>query len=129
LIGPSFCEHKKIKSICKICLGGSICPHNKVKFNCKECLGGAYCLHNKLKIYCKICDGSGYCVHDKFKKNCRAQHTTPTCVLLTVYALTLARFSKVQKFMLNILHCLRHPVHEDVEKIIGNFSSSFLSCF
>ena len=46
--------------------------------------------------------------------------------MLALYALTLARYSASRHLLLNILHCLRHPVHDEVTQLIGNFSSSFL---
>ena len=51
---------------------------------------------------------------------------TPTAVMLTIYSAVLSRFARRGDFMLNILHCLRHPVHPDVTSVIGDFSSSFL---
>ena len=35
---------------------------------------------------------------------------TPTAVLLTIYAVTLGRYARHREMLLNILHCLRHPV-------------------
>ena len=35
---------------------------------------------------------------------------TPTSVLLTIYAVTLGRYARSREMLLNILHCLRHPV-------------------
>jgi len=51
---------------------------------------------------------------------------TPTAVLLSLYALALDRYASRSDMLLNVLHCLRHPVHEDHDRVIGNFSSSFL---
>jgi len=58
----------------------------------------------------------------------RAAHfgLTPTAVLLALYALALARHAASSTMLINVLHCLRHPVHEDCETVLGNFSSSFL---
>ena len=61
-----------------------------------------------------------------FKARCAAHAVTPTSVLLCVYALTLARHAASRHLLLNILHCLRHPVDDEVTQVIGNHSSSFL---
>ena len=62
----------------------------------------------------------------QLRANCAAAGVTPTAVMLTIYSAVLSRFARRGDFMLNILHCLRHPVHPDVTSVIGNFSSSFL---
>ena len=53
----------------------------------------------------------------RLKARCAARGVTPTSVMLTIYCLVLARFARHPRFLLNILHCLRHPVHEDVSKV------------
>ena len=49
-----------------------------------------------------------------FKAHCAVHAVTPTSVMLTIYALVLARFAASRRFLLNILHCLRHPVDDEV---------------
>ena len=49
-----------------------------------------------------------------FKARCAAHAVTPTSVMLTIYTLVLARFAASRHFLLNILHCLRHPVDDEV---------------
>eukprot|EP00854_Cymbomonas_tetramitiformis_P007468 gene7468-8893_t len=61
-----------------------------------------------------------------FKKACARRGVTPTAGALCVYAQVVGRFSRSKHFMLNIVHCVRHPVHADVATLAGNFSSSFL---
>ena len=36
------------------------------------------------------------------------------------------RYARRPKFLLNILQCLRHQVHADVNKMVGNCSSTIL---
>ena len=36
------------------------------------------------------------------------------------------RYARRPKFLLNILQCLRHQVHTDVNKMVGNCSSTIL---
>ena len=54
-----------------------------------------------------------------FKARCAAHAVTPTSVMLTIYALVLARFATSRRFLLNILHCLRHPVDDEVTTLTG----------
>ena len=54
-----------------------------------------------------------------FKARCAAHAVTPTSVMLTIYALVLARFATSRHFLLNILHCLRHPVDDEVTTRAG----------
>jgi len=62
----------------------------------------------------------------RLKTVCGSFGVSPTSLMLSIYSMVLARFARNKHFMLNILHCLRHPVHDDVPSVIGNFSSSFL---
>ena len=52
--------------------------------------------------------------------------TTSTALLCTLYAAALGRFSSRSTFLLNVMHTLRHDVHPDMGKVIGNFSSTIL---
>jgi pyochelin synthetase len=60
------------------------------------------------------------------KANCAAHAVTMPTVLLAAYCLALSRWSSNDKFLINILQCLRHQVHEDVNKLVGNCSSTIL---
>jgi hypothetical protein len=51
----TICEHKKRKTLCKVCGGGSLCPHKKQKQTCRECGGSSLCDHSKQKSKCKQC--------------------------------------------------------------------------
>eukprot|EP00966_Prymnesium_polylepis_P260569 6018781-Prymnesium_polylepis.1 len=62
----------------------------------------------------------------QLKSTCAASGVSPTSLMLTIYSTVLGRFARSKHFMLNIVHCLRHPVHDDVSSLFGNFSSSFL---
>ena len=52
--------------------------------------------------------------------------TTTTSLLCSIYALALGRLAAVQTFLLNVMHTLRHDVHPDINKVVGNFSSTIL---
>lgn len=60
---------------------------------------------------------------EKFKKKALSYNCTPTVALLTTYAMCLSRWSETSKFGLNITMLNRMPLHEDVNKIIGDFTS------
>eukprot|EP01035_Chromulina_nebulosa_P019301 gene19301-25162_t len=59
-------------------------------------------------------------------RNCSVHAVTMPAVLLAAYSIVLARWGSKEKFLLNILQCLRHQVHEDVNKMVGNCSSTIL---
>jgi len=63
---------------------------------------------------------------NRAKANCAYHAVTVPAMLLAVYSIMLSRFSTRDKFLLNILQCLRHQVHEDVNKLVGNCSSTIL---
>jgi len=58
--------------------------------------------------------------------NCATHFVTVPAMLLAAYSLVIARWSRNQHFLLNILQCLRHQVHPDVNKTVGNCSSTIL---
>ena len=60
------------------------------------------------------------------RKNCQIHSVTMPTVLLTAYALTLYNWCLQERFLINILQCLRHQVHPDVNKMVGNCSSTIL---
>ncbi|CAN0430466.1 unnamed protein product, partial [Ectocarpus fasciculatus] len=60
------------------------------------------------------------------KSNCANYGVTVPAILLAAYSLIIARWSKNKRFLLNILQCLRHQVHPDVNRVVGNCSSTIL---
>eukprot|EP00929_Paragymnodinium_shiwhaense_P088661 TRINITY_DN48979_c0_g1_i2.p1 TRINITY_DN48979_c0_g1~~TRINITY_DN48979_c0_g1_i2.p1 ORF type:complete len:3687 (-),score=844.41 TRINITY_DN48979_c0_g1_i2:271-11331(-) len=60
------------------------------------------------------------------KRNAAQFGLTPTAVLLALYCVSLSRHAASSRMLINVLHCVRHPVHEDFERVLGNFSSSLL---
>lgn len=60
---------------------------------------------------------------EKFKKKALSYNCTPTVALLTVYAMCLSRWSENSRFGINVTMLNRMPLHEDVNKIIGDFTS------
>lgn len=68
--------------------------------------------------------------------NCAAQGITLPTALLTAYCLALMRHQDVTsisegegvpcRFLVNVLLCLRFPVHPDLNRVIGNCSSTIL---
>ena len=59
-------------------------------------------------------------------KQCAQRHVSPTSFLLTLYGLALARYATSERFVVNVLYTMRHPVHPDVQRVVGNFTSSIL---
>ena len=51
---------------------------------------------------------------------------TPSTVIMTAYAEVLGRYSRHQHFTLNLTHFNRLPLHEDVDKLVGDFTSLVL---
>ncbi|WP_341299967.1 amino acid adenylation domain-containing protein [Lysinibacillus sp. FSL H8-0500] len=51
---------------------------------------------------------------------------TPSNVIMTAYAEVLGRYSRHQHFTLNLTHFNRLPLHEDVDKLVGDFTSLVL---
>ena len=67
-----YCEpHKKMKSYCKLCVGGGICEHGKRRSDCLPCGGKLFCVHNKNKYFCVQCGGKSLCRHGLSKHMCR----------------------------------------------------------
>jgi hypothetical protein len=60
------------------------------------------------------------------KKNCTKHLVTMPAVLLAAYSIVLYKYGNCDSFLINILQCLRHQVHEDVNKMVGNCSSTIL---
>jgi acyl transferase domain-containing protein/non-ribosomal peptide synthetase component F/thioesterase domain-containing protein/aryl carrier-like protein len=57
---------------------------------------------------------------------CAERDLTPTAVLLTVYAVALAKLSHRHRFLLNSLQSNRLPLHPDVDRMVGAFSATSL---
>ncbi|HEX6096630.1 MAG TPA: amino acid adenylation domain-containing protein [Thermoanaerobaculia bacterium] len=51
-----------------------------------------------------------------------SRRLTPSAVLLTAYAETLARWSSTPRFTLNLTLFNRRPVHDDIQKVVGCFT-------
>ena len=63
---------------------------------------------------------------EKIKASCARFNVSATCLLLTIYGMSLARYSATKSFVVNVLYTMRHPVHADVHRVVGNFTSSIL---
>ncbi|MFG1706605.1 SDR family NAD(P)-dependent oxidoreductase [Nonomuraea sp. M3C6] len=60
------------------------------------------------------------------KQEAARQKVTPTAVLLTAYAETLADWSGSEHFAVTLTLFDRPPIHPDVEKVVGDFTSLLL---
>ncbi|HYG62223.1 MAG TPA: AMP-binding protein, partial [Thermoanaerobaculia bacterium] len=60
----------------------------------------------------------------RFRERAARAGVTPTAAVLTAYAQTLAAWSKDPRFTLNVLYFNRLPVHPQVDRVVGNFSST-----
>ncbi|PSU33663.1 non-ribosomal peptide synthetase [Photobacterium lutimaris] len=61
-----------------------------------------------------------------FGKQCRSAGVTPSVALLAAYATVLATWSKDPHFTLNLTLFDRHPVHPQVNMLVGDFTSVVL---
>ncbi|MFF0717652.1 amino acid adenylation domain-containing protein [Micromonospora sp. NPDC003816] len=62
----------------------------------------------------------------RFKQFATARGVTASAALCTAYAQVLAAWSKSSRFTLNVLFFNRAPVHPDVSRMLGNFSTTSL---
>ncbi|MCG8927720.1 non-ribosomal peptide synthetase [Lentzea sp. CC55] len=62
----------------------------------------------------------------KLRERAGAHRLTPAAVLAAAFAETVAAWSAVDRFLLNLPVFDREPLHEDVDKLVGDFSSSVL---
>lgn len=62
-------------------------------------------------------------VWDKLKYKSKQLNISPTTLLLSVFAEVLRTWSATQHFMINVTLFNRLPIHDDVNKIIGDFTS------
>ncbi|MFC3891234.1 SDR family NAD(P)-dependent oxidoreductase [Lentzea rhizosphaerae] len=60
------------------------------------------------------------------RERCAANEVTPTAAVLTAYAIALSRLAGGRRFLLNSLQANRLPLHPDVDRMIGAFSSTAL---
>ena len=60
---------------------------------------------------------------DNFKSICSKIGITPTSAIMTAYASVLERWSKNKKFSINMTVLNRLPIHKDIGKVIGDFTS------
>ncbi|WP_158852434.1 type I polyketide synthase [Saccharothrix deserti] len=60
------------------------------------------------------------------RERCAEHEVTPTAAVLAVYAIALARLAGGRRFLLNSLQAGRLPLHPDVDRMIGAFSSTAL---
>lgn len=67
----SFCVHKKLKYFCVDCNGSQICIHKRIIKSCKDCGGSSFCEHKRNKFFCKDCEGTGRCEHGIRKNDCK----------------------------------------------------------
>ncbi|MFD8493753.1 SDR family NAD(P)-dependent oxidoreductase [Amycolatopsis sp. NPDC059657] len=63
---------------------------------------------------------------EALRAECARHDLTPTAVLLTAYAVALAKRAGQSRFLLNSLQGTRLPLHPDVDRMIGAFSSTAL---
>jgi hypothetical protein len=52
----------------------------------------------------------------QLQSNCRMRGITVPVALLTIYALAISRWSGRNHFLVNVLQCLRHQVHEEANR-------------
>ncbi len=62
----------------------------------------------------------------KLKAITKKRKLTPTAVVCAIFCDVLATWSKAPNFTLNMMYGNRQPIHADVNKILGNFSTTLL---
>src|SRR2546427_3462979 len=62
----------------------------------------------------------------RLKQRAAEINVTPTVVLLTVFSEVLARWSKHPRFTVSLTSFNRLPLHPDIDKLIGDFTSLIL---
>ncbi|GAA2400711.1 hypothetical protein GCM10010191_04880 [Actinomadura vinacea] len=60
------------------------------------------------------------------RERCAAHDVTPSAAMLTAFAVVLARWSGHRRLLLNTLQLNRLPLHPDIHRTIGAFSSTML---
>lgn len=71
----------------------------------------------------KVFDATGW---ERLKKNAQNQNVTPSALLCTAYARTLAYWSNQPRLAINLTVFNRYPFHLDIHKIVGDFTSVIL---
>ena len=61
-----------------------------------------------------------------FKKTASHYQVTPAALLLTLFGETLKIWSKSSQFMLNVMFFNRPQLHPDMDRVVGNFSTTLL---
>jgi len=61
---------------------------------------------------------------ERFNENAKRRGFTPAAMLCSAYATVLARYSGSSRFALNLTLFNRYPFHEDVSRMIGDFTST-----
>jgi amino acid adenylation domain-containing protein/non-ribosomal peptide synthase protein (TIGR01720 family) len=67
--------------------------------------------------------------YNRMKEFAKKNKTTPSAVLLTIYGEMLAYYSGQQQFAINLTVFNRYPFHEDIERMLGDFTSTILLDF
>ncbi|MET8763269.1 phosphopantetheine-binding protein [Lentzea sp. NPDC004782] len=62
----------------------------------------------------------------RVKEACSRHDVTPSAAFTAVYACALAKLTGGRRMLLNTLQANRHPLHPDVDRMIGAFSSTAL---
>ncbi|WP_280363682.1 non-ribosomal peptide synthetase, partial [Nocardia wallacei] len=62
----------------------------------------------------------------RLREQARRAGLTPASVLATVFAETIGAWSSTDRFLLNLPVFDREPLHDDVDRLVGDFSSSVL---
>lgn len=62
----------------------------------------------------------------KLRKLAQGNQVTPSALLCTIYGEVLAFWSNQRRFAINLTVFNRYPVHEEVERIVGDFTSLIL---
>ena len=57
---------------------------------------------------------------------CAKARATPSMVFVALYVLALARMSNTKEFVVTVMHTKRWRVHDDVDRIVGNFAQTVL---
>ncbi|WP_063010324.1 non-ribosomal peptide synthetase [Nocardia kruczakiae] len=61
-----------------------------------------------------------------FDKLAHSHGVTPAVALATVFAEAIARWSARQRFLLNVPLFDREPLHDDIDRVVGDFTNSVL---
>lgn len=60
---------------------------------------------------------------ERLKQKANAQGVTPTALVMSAYAETLRRWSSQKDFAINMTVLNRKPLHEDILKVVGDFTT------